>query len=95
MEVSTKPKMFAFSFPTEAYKPLLAGLTALIVLFLSKEYILVLVDADVANIQIGASSGQLLDDRPKACKTRCFRHTVPAFCCEDSRAVRIACTEVS
>jgi len=55
-------KIFAFKFHIGIYRAVLGGLAALVILFLFKEYVLVLIDAVIANIQISIPSGQLLDE---------------------------------
>jgi len=55
-------RIFNFSFPKETYKPLVAGLVALVIIFLLKEPIISLVDSYVLEIQVGGSRGQLLDE---------------------------------
>jgi len=51
-------KIFNFSFPKETYKPLIAGLVALVIIFLLKEPIISLMDGYVLEMP----QGQLLDE---------------------------------
>jgi O-antigen/teichoic acid export membrane protein len=55
-------KIYSFSFPKEIYKPLLAGIAVLVVIFLLKSIIVSLMYTYIPEIQIGASKGQLADE---------------------------------
>jgi O-antigen/teichoic acid export membrane protein len=54
-------KVFNFEFPKEAYKPLIAGIMAFLIIFLLKDQILSAI-TQIPEIQIGESQGQIADE---------------------------------